>query len=524
MSQASHEEVISFTLDYEHIQSNEAIDTVRRLAHVKRFLGRAALALGLAAGSCLVGEELSGAAVTFTNTYPNSDALLFNSQTYDWWVDENKNGAPDVTLNLQTDDDESVSSRGYSYRNCTDGASYWVKQYTGFDSRGWGNANTWDERAAAQFPVTVKTGAANNIEPGDIAQSDDGLYGHVGFVTSVTKNQAGEVTAITTAELNKNGQGEYSGPDKNRYTTKNSAGKFTRSNSTDWDNFIDVNGTGKGLQNEPLSPPINQQSPTKRPTPGDFNGDGITDMAVFRPSTGTWHIRGVGDFAYGQAGDIPAPADYNGDGKTDIAVYRPSHGGWHIRGVGDYPYGESTDIPVPGDYNGDGSADMAVFRPSTGIWHIRGVGDFAYGQAGDIPVPGYYNADNLLDIAVFRPSHGGWHLRGVGDFPHGIESDIPVPADFTGDAVTDIAVYRPSDGGWRIRAYEDYPHGISSDIPVPGQFNNDKKADAAIFRPADGGWRIRAVGDYPYGTSTDIPAISTLNAKLLKQYGLVTAY
>ncbi|MDQ4134046.1 MAG: plastocyanin/azurin family copper-binding protein [Actinomycetota bacterium] len=129
-----------------------------------------------------------------------------------------------------------------------------------------------------------------------------------------------------------------------------------------------------------------ETGPEKAP-PADFDGDGDTDVSLFRPSSGYWFVNGGATTQFGTTGDIPVPGDYDGDGDTDVAVYRPSNGYWFVNGGAITQFGTSGDIPVPGDYDGNGTTDIAVFRPSNGYWFVNGGAITQFGTSGDVPLP-----------------------------------------------------------------------------------------------------------------------------------------
>ena len=138
----------------------------------------------------------------------------------------------------------------------------------------------------------------------------------------------------------------------------------------------------------------------------DFNGDGVTDVAVYWRATGHWLVNRNFAVQFGDGDDQPVPADYDRNGVVDIAVYRPSTGMWYVRDQFGVQFGDPGDVPIPGDYDGDGRADIAVYRPSTGTWFVRNRFAVQFGDPGDIPVPGDYNGDGVTDVAVYRPSTG----------------------------------------------------------------------------------------------------------------------
>ncbi|HEX7997156.1 MAG TPA: S8 family serine peptidase [Pyrinomonadaceae bacterium] len=261
-------------------------------------------------------------------------------------------------------------------------------------------------------------------------------------------------------------------------------------------------------------------------------------IAVFRPEEGNWYVRNLSGGSlvvqnWGLSTDKLVPGDYDGDGRTDLAVFRGNEGNWYIvQSSTGTPlivnWGNATDKPAPGDYDGDGKTDQAVFREAEGNWYIKmstgGSTVRGWGSTGDKPVPGDYDGDGRADIAVFRGTEGNWYIINSSNNTAsvrnwGMGGDRPVAADYDGDGKTDIAVYRGAEGNWYIVNSQTNTAtirnwGNSDDRPVPSDYDGDGRADIAVFRSSEGNWYIilsttGAGTIINFGAGNDVPISST---------------
>ncbi len=237
----------------------------------------------------------------------------------------------------------------------------------------------------------------------------------------------------------------------------------------------------------------------------DFDGDGSTDIAVFRPASGFWAVRELTRAYLGTGGDLPTAADYNGDGTGDIAVFRPASGRWAVRNATRFYLGRAGDLAIPGDYNGDGTEEGAVFRRSSTLWAVRGMGQMRFGSPYDFPIAGDYNGDGAAERAIYRPETGFWAVAGYTRFVFGAPGDYLILDDFDADGAEEGGVYRPSSGLWAVKDLTRIYLGGSSDLPQPGDFSGGGPAASGIFRPSTGLWVVQGLTRAYLGKSGDIP-------------------
>jgi RHS repeat-associated protein len=273
---------------------------------------------------------------------------------------------------------------------------------------------------------------------------------------------------------------------------------------------------------------------------GDFNGDGKTDIMMWRGtnndwttnlSTGSGFISQEWQGMYGSDGPIKT-GDFNGDGKTDIMMWRGANNDWTVnlstrsgfisqewQGM----FGSDGPIQT-GDFNGDGRTDVMMWRGANNDWTVNistGSGFISqewhgmYGSdaldSGKSILTGDFNGDGKTDVLMWRSANNDWTVNlstGIGFIPQEWQgmygSDGPIKTgDFNGDGKTDVMMWRGTNNDWTVNLSTGSSfvpqewHGMygsdaldSGKSILTGDFNNDGKTDVMMWRGANNDWTV----------------------------------
>ncbi len=199
------------------------------------------------------------------------------------------------------------------------------------------------------------------------------------------------------------------------------------------------------------------------PVAGDFTGDSISEVAVYRRGKKSAFVvndpAGARVLAFGNATDEPLLGDWDGDGAINVGAFRAKKAKFRLKtatGIVKTRYGATTDRAIAGDWDGNGTDEIGVFRAPEGTFYQRmAAGSSAtvlLGDVDDLPVSGDWDGNGVTDLGVYDQATATFTLRRVdaagqvltAPLQLGVPGDLPVAGDWDGDGSSDVGVWTPA--------------------------------------------------------------------------------
>ena len=225
------------------------------------------------------------------------------------------------------------------------------------------------------------------------------------------------------------------------------------------------------FHDEPLiyNTTVSSRSCPDVPVSGDWNGNGVTDLATWRRSAGAGKLSLRGPdgaetkVAWGRTIDEPVAGDWDGDGTSNVGVWQRLTRTFVLRtaagGAREVAFGSRRSAPVTGDWDGDGRDEVGVFNPRLGRFSLRmRSGEpvrVVLGDIGSLPVTGDWNGDGSTEVGVYDPMTGEWRLRhgngSVTTTSLGGAGRLPVTGNWDGDDATELGTWSPVTARFTLR-------------------------------------------------------------------------
>ena len=329
-----------------------------------------------------------------------------------------------------------------------------------------------------------------------------------------------------------------------------------------------------GTLTEAAGSPIAAGSGPNAVAAGDFNGDGIQDAAIANIGSGDVTILlGNGSGGFSAATGSPfavetgaaslAVGDFNGDGVQDLAVGNyDSNNLTVLLGNGSGGFSAATGSPFAvgtepaslavGDFNGDGIQDLVIAGSRVAVLLGNGSGGFsltpgspfAVGPGAPSVAVGDFNGDGIQDLAVGSFGSGGVAVllgNGSGGFSAATGSPFalgtgPWPVavgDFNGDGIQDLALGNIRSGGvtvllgngsagFSVATGSPFAVGTAPWSVAVGDFNGDGILDLAtanatsnnvtiLLGNGSGGFVATPGGPFAVGTEPESLAVGDFN-------------